>query len=97
MVKLAGLVFDSTATMLRLTFEDERTVALRFVYVSPPVDAGLFAYNPTPAEQRVGHRPLNLALLDGRGNTVARTEIDWQNGDRKAREVFRDLPPPRRP
>jgi hypothetical protein len=92
MEKLAGIIFDRDASALRLTFEDGRTTSLRFVYVSEPIDAGFFAYNPTPAEQVVGHRPAQLTLLDAEAEALAEASIDWASEDRKAAEILKLRP-----
>ncbi len=99
MEDLAGVVFDPTATALRLTFEDERTIPLRFVYVSKPIDAGFFAYKPTPEQQVAGHRPTEVVLLDADGAMIGQEAIDWKSEARKAaelRKLSRNRPPPQR-
>ena len=97
MEKLAGIVYDDSATELRLTFEDGRTAPLRFIYISQPINAGFFAYNPTAAEQEVGHRPLRLTLLNADGATLARASVDWQDEQRKVEQIQSMSPAPGSP
>jgi hypothetical protein len=84
---VAGKVFEPQAATLRVTFEDGGTRALPFVYVSEPINAGFFAYKPTPAQEQVGHRPSGFLLLTRDGATIAEKTIDWTNEDRKAERV----------
>ena len=93
MEKLAGDISNPDAAGVRLTFEDGRQIPLRLVYVSAPIDAGFFAYNPTVSERRQGHRPLQLEALDAGGQAVATTSIDWANEDQKAAQVRAALHP----
>jgi hypothetical protein len=88
---LAGKVFSSTATTLVVTFEDGKRISLPFIYVSPPINAGFFAYKPTAVQQEVGHRPAELLLLDEEGQAMGRRKFDWVELARDAkrkREVF---------
>jgi hypothetical protein len=87
MDKLVGEVFEPRATVLQVTFEDQTTIKVPFVYVSDPISAGFFAYKPTAAQQQPGHRPSSIALLDGAGATLASERIDWANEDRKFKEM----------
>ena len=96
MEKLAGAVFDPNAAGVRLTFEDGRQIPLRLVYVSAPIDAGFFAYNPSAQERIEGRRPLRVDLVDPQGKTLATSNIDWVEQDRKAAQL-RALRPPINP
>jgi hypothetical protein len=94
MEKLAGIVFDARGNRLELTLEDGRSIPLRYVYVSAPIGAGFFRYNPSPAEQRVGHRPLTITLFDADGNNIATESIDWKK-EAEAEARINALAPPR--
>jgi hypothetical protein len=74
---LAGKVFGSTARTLLLTFEDGNRMSLPFIYVSPPINAGFFAFKPTARQQVAGHRPTELLLVEPDGKTIARRNFNW--------------------
>jgi hypothetical protein len=85
---LAGRIFAASASRLTVTFEDGRQLPLPFVYVSEPIGAGFFAYKPTSAEERPGHRPLELVLTDAGGAAIARETINWANEERKLQQIL---------
>jgi hypothetical protein len=93
MERVDGVVFDPSATTLRLRFEDGRVLPLRFVYVSKPIDAGFFLYKTSAEEQERGHRPLAVELLNAEGAIVAREDIDYANEERKREEIEKLHPP----
>jgi hypothetical protein len=85
---LAGRIYAPQATQLRVIFEDGRMKVLPFIYVSEPINAGFFAYKPTPAEDQPGHRPADVVAVDATGAEIGRTTIDWANEERKLRQVI---------
>jgi hypothetical protein len=97
---LAGRIYSTQATQLRVAFEDGRTMVLPFVYVSEPIGAGFFAYKPTPAEEQPGHRPLDVVVVDAEGIEVGRETIDWAHEEAKLQQmldVLREKTAPTKP
>lgn len=88
MESLAGRIYSAHAAQLRVAFEDGRTMVLPFVYVSEPIGAGFFAYKPTPAEERPGHRPLAIVVADAEGAEVGRETINWEREDAKLQRIL---------
>lgn len=89
---LAGRIYSPRASQLRVVFEDGKTTVLPFVYVSKPIDAGFFTYKPKPAEERAGHRPQDVVVVDASGTEIGRETIDWAHEERKLQQL-RDLLP----
>jgi hypothetical protein len=90
--QVSGIIYDAEAAGVRLEFEDGRAIPLRFVYVSEPIDAGFFAYNPSHDERLVGHRPLRVLLLHADGSVSNQKEIDYKNEQRMIEEVQKQRP-----
>jgi len=81
-----GIVVSDEVERLTVEFADGVSEDLDFVYVSPPIDAGFFAYT-VPAERRSGPgRPRLIVGRNRAGEVVARQRLDVPT-------VTRTLPP----
>jgi len=76
-LSVTGWVFVPEAERLTLGFEDGTSRDLPFVYISPPIDAGFFAYGTTSAQRRAPHRPSTVVVSNARGEVLARAEIAY--------------------
>jgi hypothetical protein len=85
--KMAGRIFDPSASRLEIEFEDGRTRAPGFVYVSEPINAGFYMYKPTEDEQQVGHRPTRLLLTDAQGQAIAEERFNWEEQASRAERL----------
>jgi hypothetical protein len=74
----SGPVLVSGSTTLRdaasveVRFEDGGSVTVPVVWISAPIDAGVFGYDVPRAHWRVGKRPILLILRDANGNELRR-------------------------
>jgi len=71
---LAGYVRDKQIANLEVRFKHAPTVTVPLLWVSPPIDAGFFFYDITPAQQRQGG-PVAVVALDEQGKELAR--VAW--------------------
>jgi hypothetical protein len=76
---VAGHVLDSAIEKLELRYEDGRQVEIPIVWVSPPIDAGFYAYEVAPETLREGHRAKALVALDRDGDERVRHEFRYQD------------------
>lgn len=56
-----------------IRFEDDSSERIPFVWVSRPINAGLFLYDLPRAHWRKGKRPVVLTVEDARGKQLARS------------------------
>jgi hypothetical protein len=68
---LAGPVLDDAVQTVELLYQDGDKVRLPFVWVSPPIDAGFYAYDVPERHEQPGHLSAVLIGRDGDGNPVA--------------------------
>jgi hypothetical protein len=70
------LIYGSTtlrdAASVDVQFEDRTSVTLPVIWVSAPIDAGLFGYTVPPSRLHVGARPTLLILRDADGRELRR-------------------------
>lgn len=74
---LQGWVLQAEAARVVIEFEDRSSVDVPFTFVSPPIDAGFFAYDLPPANRREPHRPAAIAVYDAGGGEIAREPIRY--------------------
>ena len=67
-----GSVSDPDTARLVLRYEDGAQDDVPLTWVSKPIDAGFFAFDPAPEHYGVGHRATVLVALDGKGREIAR-------------------------
>lgn len=68
---LAGYVYDKHIAKLVFRFRHQHPVDVPLLWVSPPIDAGFFAYNLTEF-QRVHHNVAAVVAVDAHGKAIAR-------------------------
>lgn len=73
--RIAGSVRAEPGTALELEFEDGDVLALRVVWVSPPIEAGFFLYEVPLHRRQEGRLPFALVLRDAAGHVVARERL----------------------
>ncbi len=73
--ELEGNVTDADVTRLELEYEDGTSMKLPIVWVSPPIDAGFFAYDVPDEHELAGHGATALVAYDGEGNELHRTKF----------------------
>ena len=72
---VVGDVRSAEIEAVQVEDEDGRRGLVRYVWVSPPIDAGFFAFE-VPQENRVpGHRAAYVLGLDGDGRVVERVKL----------------------
>jgi hypothetical protein len=76
---IAGHVLDPAIERLELRYEDGGQIEIPIVWVSPPIDAGFYAYEVAPETLSEGRRATFLVALDGDGDDVARHEFRYQD------------------
>jgi hypothetical protein len=83
---LAGSVSDEAVQEIELLYQDGESDRLPFVWVSPPIDAGFYAYDVPERHEQPGHV---AAVIIGRddGNSVAHLCLT-----RSADELARSAP-----
>jgi hypothetical protein len=67
----SGYVLDTSVTKLEVTYEDGGSIELPITWVTPPIDAGFYAFEVPPDHLREGHRARMLRALDEHGDVVA--------------------------
>jgi hypothetical protein len=72
-ILLDGYFTVANAARLQVTYQDGSTATIPFVWVSKPINAGLFVYD-LAAHRRPGHRPDTLTLFNSQG-----TRLDSQH------------------
>ena len=74
-----GFVAARGTDHLLLRYEDGTEDRIPVTWVSKPIDAGFFAFNP-PADKRApGHRALAFVAVDANGNELAREKLVYVN------------------
>jgi hypothetical protein len=68
---LAGYVYDKRIARLEVRFRRARPVDVPLLWVSPPIDAGFFAYDLTEFQRR-HHSVVALVAVDAHGKELAR-------------------------
>lgn len=68
---LVGPVLEQAVQEVELLYQDGDRVKVPFVWVSPPIDAGFFAYDVQEEHEQAGHLTVALIGLDEDGNEVA--------------------------
>lgn len=68
---VVGSVTESSVEELELVYQDGERVKVSFVWVSPPIDAGFYAYDVPVEHERVGRLTVGLVGLDEDGDEVA--------------------------
>ena len=106
-----GMVVSDEVERLTVEFADGESEDVDFVYVSPPIDAGFFAYT-VPTERQSGPgRPRLVVGRNGAGEVVARQRLDFPTrrprikrgpppsgqGPTRRTSPARPLPPPSAP
>ena len=72
---VAGHVIDPDVTRLEVEYEDGQSTEIPVVWVSPPIDAGFYAYDVPEAHELAGHGATELVAYDRDGKEVQRTEF----------------------
>jgi hypothetical protein len=70
---LAGNVSADAVQEIELIYRDGERVRLPFVWVSPPINAGFYAYDVPEPHEQPGRLPIALIGRDHDGNAVAHT------------------------
>jgi hypothetical protein len=83
--ELEGHVLDPDVARLELRYADGTSTEIPVVWVSPPIDAGVFAYDVPAAHEQAGHGATELVALDSDGDVVQqtpfpRTDPRWESG-----------------
>jgi hypothetical protein len=68
---LVGSVREGAVQEVELHYQDGERVKIPFVWVSPPVDVGFFAYDVPPEREEPGRLTAAIAGLDEDGEVVA--------------------------
>jgi hypothetical protein len=68
---LAGSVRENAVQEVELHYQDGERVKIPFVWVSPPVDVGFFAYDVPPEHEEPGRLTAAVVGLDEDGKMVA--------------------------
>jgi hypothetical protein len=74
-VLLHGWVGLDKADSVEVAFEDGTTAAVPFVWVSQPVNTGLFVYSVPPLHWQVGHLPTRLTVRNADGKEIAHRPV----------------------
>jgi RNA polymerase sigma factor (sigma-70 family) len=82
---VVGDVLAPEIETVQLRYEDGASTDLSVVWVSPPIDAGFFAFEVPDEHQRAGHGAEALVALDGDGKVVERSVLPhsdprWEQG-----------------
>jgi hypothetical protein len=82
---VTGHVFGDTIDRLELRYEDGRADDVPIVWISPPIDAGLYGFDVPDEQLREGRRPQALVAMSADGDVVARhgfhySDPDWESG-----------------
>lgn len=68
---LVGPVSDEAVETVELLYQDGESVRLPFVWVSPPINAGFYAYDVPERHEQPGHLTAVIIARDENGNRVA--------------------------
>ena len=68
---IVGAVTESSVQDLELLYQDGERVKVPFVWVSPPIDAGFYAYEVPEEHEQAGRLTVALIGLDEDGKEVA--------------------------
>jgi RNA polymerase sigma factor (sigma-70 family) len=68
-----GPVLEPKAQRLELLYQDGERVVIPFVWVSPPIDAGFYAYDVPPEHEQAGRLAAVVIAVDAGGEPVAHT------------------------
>lgn len=71
---VGGTVRAGATKSVEARFADGKTATIPVTWVSPPIDAGFFAYPVPPANQTRADALASVVALDGRGNVIG-----WQD------------------
>ena len=71
----AGYIANTDADRLVLRYEDGAEDEIPVVWVSEPIDAGFFAFDPAPEHFGKGHRAEVFVALDADGKELARNRV----------------------
>jgi probable HAF family extracellular repeat protein len=71
----AGYITRIDADRLVLRYEDGAEDEIPVVWVSEPINAGFFAFNPAPEHFGEGHRAEVFVALDAKGHELARNRV----------------------
>lgn len=71
----AGYIANTAADRLVLRYEDGTEDEIPVVWVSAPIDAGFFAFDPTREHFGEGHRAEVFVALDADGKELARNRV----------------------
>ena len=74
-IAITGYFFESRGTRLEVAYQDGTRDLIPIFWVSKPIDAGLFAFRLPSSHRLVGHRPINVQLLDPTGQIVSQTRV----------------------
>jgi hypothetical protein len=74
---LHAWTFARDAARVTVEFEDGTRVDVPFTYVSSPIDAGFFAYDPSAQQRHEPHRPRRVAVYDAAGEELAHATITY--------------------
>jgi len=75
--EVGGDVIAPRARTIQVEYEDGSKVAIPFVYVSKPIDAGFFFYGIPRGHERPGTRVRGVSVLDAKGRVVDRQRISY--------------------
>lgn len=78
---LAGNVSDDAVQEVELIYQDGERVRLPFVWVSPPINAGFYAYDVPEPHEQPGHLPIALIGRDHDGKAVAHSCLRVPSGE----------------
>jgi hypothetical protein len=80
-----GHVLDADVARVELRYADGTATEIPIVWVSPPIDAGFFAYDVPEAQEQAGHGATALVAFDKDGGVIQQTEFPrtdprWESG-----------------
>ena len=83
--EVQGHVLDADVARVELRYADGTATEIPIVWVSPPIDAGFFAYDVPEAHEQAGHGATALVALDSDENVIQetpflRTDPRWESG-----------------
>jgi hypothetical protein len=83
---VGGEVLSAKARTIQVEYEDGSKEPIPFVFVSKPIDAGFFYFGIPAGHAQPGTRARALAVLDARGNVIARERYPYVR-----RRVFTEI------
>ena len=78
--ELHGVVTALRTQRLVLRYEDGKQDEVPITWVSKPIDAGFFAFDPAPEHFGTGHRASAFVAFDGDGREIARQSFEYEPG-----------------